>query len=174
MSKIAVIETLNIGCGGNERYPFTDLGCTVNCDVQKPTRGIENFILCDAYALPFRNKAFQKLYAYHLIEHLLKPNTFLQECARITEGKIYIVTPNLYSRNSYRDPSHVQHFSRTTLETLLRKHFDKIELKSIGGTWVHIIESRYTLRTRTLISRFIASRLPFMVDNLYAICSASA
>jgi len=168
MSEIAITESLNIGCGGTGQYLFNDLGCTVNCDAQRPTRGIENFVLCDACALPFRNNAFLKVCAYHIIEHLRKLDMFLQECARITQGKIYIVTSNLYSKNSYGDPSHVQHFSKSTLETLLRKHFGKIELKGMNETWVHIIDSRFTF----LVSKLIASKLPFMAENLYAICSA--
>jgi len=166
---LTIKETLNIGCGGTRQYPFNDLGCTVNCDVQKPTYRISNFVICDACTLPFRNNAFSSVYAYHIIEHLQKLDKFLQECARITEGKIHIVTPNLYSKNSLRDPSHIQHFSRTTLEMLLRKHFSKVEVKGMNETWVHIIESRFTFR----ISKLIASKLPFMAENLYALCNSN-
>jgi hypothetical protein len=84
---------------------------------------------------------------------------------------MHIITPRLYSRNSYRDPNHIQHFAETTLEILLEKHFNEIEMKG-GHTWVHIIRTRFDFRLGRL-DTLVTSKLPFMVENLYAICSTA-
>ena len=60
--------SLNVGCGGTD-YAFNDLGCELNCDIQKPHIKIRNFVQCDARFLPFKDNVFEKAYAYNVLEH---------------------------------------------------------------------------------------------------------
>lgn len=159
---------LNIGCGGTRKYPFKDLGCEVNCDIKKPDMKIDGFIQCDACNMPFREKIFSEIFSYHLIEHIEFPHLFTEECSRLTDGHIHIITPNFYSKNSFRDETHIHHFKTITLKTLLEKYWDKIEIKGEGGFWIPIRGNR---RIFSLIEP-ISSKFPFLANNLQALARA--
>jgi ubiquinone/menaquinone biosynthesis C-methylase UbiE len=79
---------LNVGCGGS-RYAFYDLNCDVNCDVQEPRVRIPNFVLSDICSLPFRDNAFQRIYAFNVLEHVANPAKAIRELNRV--GKEVIV-----------------------------------------------------------------------------------
>jgi SAM-dependent methyltransferase len=159
-------NSLNIGCGGTKKYPFRNLGCAVNCDVQKPEGKIDNFICCDASHLPFRAKTFSRVLALHLIEHLTSPSTFLEECARVTKGYVEIITPNIYCENSFKDKSHIHHFNVSTLANLLEKFFEKVSVIGEGGFWIPIRGNTFAFR----LLHPLASRFTFLAINLCAIC----
>jgi hypothetical protein len=74
---------LNIGCGGG-KYPFYDLECEVNCDIQKPKTRIPDFILSDVCCLPFRDKIFEKVYAFNVLEHVRNRDKAAKELNRIS------------------------------------------------------------------------------------------
>jgi ubiquinone/menaquinone biosynthesis C-methylase UbiE len=74
---------LNVGCGGG-KYAFCDLKCEVNSDIQRPKTKVPNFILSDIGNLPFKDKAFQKVYAYNVLEHVMDHNKALRELNRIS------------------------------------------------------------------------------------------
>lgn len=78
---------LNIGCGGS-KYPFFDLKCEVNSDAQKPKAKIQNFVLSDICNLPFRDKAFQRVYAFNVLEHVSDHNKAVRELNRISNEVI--------------------------------------------------------------------------------------
>jgi SAM-dependent methyltransferase len=73
---------LNVGCGGG-KYAFYDLKCEVNCDVQKPKTKISNFVISDVCHLPFRDKVFQTVYAFNVLEHVSDQNDAVRELNRI-------------------------------------------------------------------------------------------
>lgn len=158
--------SLNVGCGGTKKYPFRDLGCAVNCDIQKAEEKIDNFIRCDACHLPFKAKVFSRIFALHLIEHLSSPSIFLKECARVANGYVNIITPNLYCKNSFKDESHVQHFTVSTLADMLKQCFKNVTIIGEEGFWIPIRGN--TLAFRSL--QPLASKFAFLASNLYAIC----
>jgi len=80
---------LNVGCGG-EKYAFYDLGCEVNCDVQKPKAKISNFILCDICSLPFKDKVFQCVYAFNVLEHVNDHGIAVKELNRVSDDEVLI------------------------------------------------------------------------------------
>jgi len=163
------VASLNIGCGGTKKYPFKDLGCEVNCDIQKPEFKINNFVCCDACYVPFKEYAFSSIFAYHLIEHLKSPSLFLKECSRVGNGVLHIITPNLYSENSFRDKSHIQHFTVFTLEALLKQFFDDIKIWGQEGFWVKLRGNNFIFR----ITEPFSSKFVFLANNIYAICKKS-
>lgn len=73
---------LNVGCGGS-RFAFYDLNCDVNCDVQEPKVRIPNFVLSDICNLPFRDKAFERIYAFNVLEHVSNPAKAIRELNRV-------------------------------------------------------------------------------------------
>jgi len=78
---------LNIGCGGS-KYAFLDLRCEVNSDVQEPRTKIPNFILSDICYLPFKDKAFEKVYAFNVVEHVNNHGKAMRELNRISDEVI--------------------------------------------------------------------------------------
>jgi len=91
-------------------------------DVSKPLKAIKNYLRADAQYLPFRNCAFEEIYASHLIEHINSPALFLRECYRVLSsgGKIYLWCPNFLSSNAWADPTHKHSFNYRSLHRLLR------------------------------------------------------
>lgn len=158
--------SLNVGCGGSKRYPFKNLECDVNCDIQKPEHDLANFICCDACHLPFKDKVFSKIFALHLIEHLSFPAVFVKECSRVANDEVHIITPNLYSKNSFKDKKHVQHFTVFTLRSLLEQFFIKTEISGEGGFWINARGNTYIF----LIIEPFAMKFAFLANNLYALC----
>ncbi len=96
--------SINVGCGGG-KYAFKDLGCSVNCDVEKPTERIPNIIVCDVQYLPFKEKCFKYSYASHLVEHILSPEGALAEMRRISDV-VVLTYPHYLSPNAYIDKTH--------------------------------------------------------------------
>jgi hypothetical protein len=161
--------SLNIGCGGTLKYPFRNLECSLNCDVLRPEQRVANFLLCDACHLPFKEKVFSRTLALHLIEHLGSPSIFLRECKRVTDGYLNMITPNLYSENSFKDESHVQHFSVSTLRTLLEQFFSDVKIVGEGGFWIPLKGNTFAFRAlRSLVQRFA-----FLASNLFATCRSA-
>lgn len=99
--------SINIGCGGSDRYPYVDLGCAVNIDIySKPNVDIENYICCSAEFLPFRDKSFDKTYAYHVLEHVPKPDKVLKEWKRVTKERLTLKYLWWFSPTNFLDFTH--------------------------------------------------------------------
>jgi hypothetical protein len=148
-------------------------------------------LLCDGKKLPFKPQIFTELYAAHIIEHMASPEKFLEECKRVSK-KVIIVTPNLYSKYSFMDPDHTQHFTMFTLKMLLTKSFSNVQIKGDGTPWgFHSMtffsnapttkaEGNNTLRRFCLnigrkicifLTQFFTPFFPFIAENILAVCS---
>jgi ubiquinone/menaquinone biosynthesis C-methylase UbiE len=110
---------LDIGCGN-------DAHGTVNLDIKKPKRKTQNFVLADAYSLPFRDNAFQICRANHVFEHLRNPLKALWEWHRVTKNQLIIRVPSQYWRDRTRD--HYFTWNPDTLENLVCLVFPKVHV----------------------------------------------
>ncbi len=99
-------RSLSVGCGGNMTYSFRSFGCDVQVDIEKPTFKIPNFVLCDVYFLPFKDKTFTKIVVSHLIEHLEEPQKAIKEMKRVCSDFIQLFYPQFFSPFAYLDPNH--------------------------------------------------------------------
>jgi len=95
---------LNVGCGGN-KYAFYDLKCEVNSDLQKPKTKISNFVLSDICCLPFKDKAFEKVYAFNVLEHLRDHDKAVKELNRISE-EVVIRVDKVYNLANWFTADH--------------------------------------------------------------------
>ena len=100
-------------------------------DISLPGNSSSNWVRADAQHLPFKNGVFEEVVASHVIEHLENPALFLKECYRVLkkEGVLRLWCPNVFSKNMYRDNSHVFKANPYSLKKLLVKagfeaHFD--------------------------------------------------
>jgi len=82
---------LDVGCGRNLR-------ASIRLDVNKTrSRNIQ----ASALFLPFRNKVFETVYCYHVLEHLSKPGEALKELIRVSNN-VKIRLPFLFYNHEKR------------------------------------------------------------------------
>jgi ubiquinone/menaquinone biosynthesis C-methylase UbiE len=106
----AFIFSLDVACGAK---PFSM--ANVLCDLNvKPVadRRMKNlvtegkpFILCDSRYLPFKDKAFDFVTSYYLIEHMDDPWSLFKELKRVSKH-CYIQCPSWFSELVYSEDVH--------------------------------------------------------------------
>ena len=91
---------LDVGCG-------YEAGGDVNCDLivkenrhrdlaSIPIKLIENFVLCDAHFLPFKDNCFGKVICSHVFEHVNNPELVMHELVRVSCFEVLVRCPHLY------------------------------------------------------------------------------
>ncbi len=107
------------------------------CDVIK-SRGYEP-IMAHAWFLPFRDDAFDCVWASEIIEHLPTLDTF-GELERVAKGNIVITMPNPWSPHYKRDPTHVLKYSLFSLAGFLRRRVGdshwRYRIRGLGFYWI--------------------------------------
>lgn len=123
---------LDVGVGGNDIFPLSKNNYDVCIDIRKPKIKQENFVLCDASFLPFKDKVFSKCFASDVIEHIDKPLQFLGELRRIADI-VQVITPNsqyiglhlksLINKNNeyYTHKDHLFIFSKFELRAIFNR-----------------------------------------------------
>jgi SAM-dependent methyltransferase len=87
---------LDVGCGSEAYGPAASARGNVCIDIGRPARRLNVFVLADAHHLPFKDKVFDKVFFYDVIEHVDSPIRCLKEIARVLKDKgiVEISTPN--------------------------------------------------------------------------------
>ena len=93
---------LDAGCGSGRLFSYDLRGRAariVGVDVQRELAGnanIEEPVLGDLAAIPFRDQTFDLIICKHVLEHLEHPPTAFRELARVLRprGRLVILTPN--------------------------------------------------------------------------------
>lgn len=136
---------IDVGCGSS---PSGDVNCdlflvdighrtgsTIILGQTLNPREIENFTLCDAQYLPFRDNAFDEAYSSHVIEHVKNPFLVLKEMIRVAKCKIVIFCPHrLGDRMQGKNPFHIN---------LLNKSWFYKTTKSLNCRNVKVEYSKY-------------------------------
>jgi SAM-dependent methyltransferase len=96
-------------------------------------------------ALPYPNDRFDAVVSLQVIEHLLSPQEFLAECARVLrpDGVLVISTPNrlTFSPDGTRNPFHTFEFSPGDLRAAIAQRFSSVELAGVfHGARVRLLE----------------------------------
>jgi len=125
--------TLDIGCGGTQRYLARPRG-TINCDIQLPEVKIPNFIRCDAHHLPFKNKCFTQVTGIQLLEHCKEPRQVAQEMLRVCNKKIIIAVPSPLSPDQHNDENHIRAFTPYSFRNLFKGY--KVKVRRDYGTCI--------------------------------------
>jgi ubiquinone/menaquinone biosynthesis C-methylase UbiE len=121
---------LDVGCGEIARGD-------VNIDQYVPKRIPANFILCSAEKLPFREASFGCVRNSYVIEHLIDPVKFINDCTMISKKKVVIITDNsdwlgeyyfrLVGSGRIFHPEHCYKWSVEYMRTLL----SRLKIKAI-------------------------------------------
>jgi len=95
---------LDAGCGEHNRLIDKRnvgklIGCDVNEDAIQRNKSISEGIVRDLENLDFSDNTFDLLMSYDVIEHIERPELFIEGVARMLKkrGRLFLVTPN---RNS--------------------------------------------------------------------------
>jgi len=93
-------RVLEVGSGGNP-HPASDVLLEKYIDNSHRLRSIKIdrlTVLADACAMPFKDRAFDYVIAFHVLEHVAEPERFIAELMRVAKAG-YIETPNaIYER----------------------------------------------------------------------------
>lgn len=108
---------LDLGCGRNK------VPGTIGVD-RYAVGGVDIVHDLDAYPYPFRSGSFDVIYARHVIEHVESVVRFMKELHRIAGpgARIHIHTPHYSYTGSWRDPTHLRHFSCYSFEYFEQGH----------------------------------------------------
>ena len=113
-----------------------------------------HFYTGDAHNLPFKNSFFDKIFCLEMLEHVENPSQVVSEIKRVLKkngtGIILIPTESYLFRaiwffwnitNPVWKHAHVQHFSKKSLSTLLKRHNLKItKSKTIHYNMLYLVE----------------------------------
>ena len=145
-------RVLDAGCGRSlfteigREWPFTIVAADVDHDLLKSRRDEHpevRWAVAEAHPLPFRDAAFDALFAGELIEHLADPAAGLAEFRRVLRpgGTLILTTPNRLRLANLADrserpysPDHLSELSYDEAHALLvREGFDVV-----ASTGVHL------------------------------------
>lgn len=174
---------LDIGCfiGYGETRIYSQANEIIAIDIDsnalefaRKNRKFQNveFKDIDVTKLPFSNKTFDIIIAFHVIEHIHpdEVSNFLEEVKRALkkEGLFFIVTPNRRFRllpfQKPFNPEHYQEFTAKAFKKTLKKTFNNFQIKGFrAAEWIEEIE-----RNRVRISpyRVLNTILPKRIINL--------
>lgn len=101
---------LDLACGAKP-FPHANVLCDLH-DRPVPDRRMQNlktdgkpFVLCNCYFLPFKDKAFDFVTSYYLIEHVNDPWTLIKELKRVSKHG-YVQCPSWFNELLYGEEVH--------------------------------------------------------------------
>ena len=97
---------LDVGCGINKRPG------SIGID-RNPSTAADVICDLDHFPYPFADRAFDELYAIHVIEHVTDIIRTMEEFHRLVRrgGLIHIETPHYTDFSSFCDPTHKHHLT---------------------------------------------------------------
>ncbi|MFF0493472.1 methyltransferase domain-containing protein [Nocardia sp. NPDC004068] len=94
---------LDVGCGGTKQYPGN-----IGIDM-RPAPGVD--VVADLqYGIPFADNSFDRVFAVHVLEHLVDFLPLVDECHRVLRpgGVLHVLSPWWRYVNAVADPTHVR------------------------------------------------------------------
>ena len=123
---------LDVGSGTDEFDIARGNICIDLC--RRPKNKPQNFICADAHRLPFKEKIFDKVCMYEVIEHLENPLLCLKEIYRVLRknGILEVSTPNVFHwrillrqirglRQILSDSGHIACWTEAELQNILAR-----------------------------------------------------
>ena len=140
-ARVARGRVLDLGCGsGYGTARLAESGAlVVGLDRIAPDAGNRasgaRFVRGDLRGLPLRERSFDLVVSFQVIEHLEDPGPYLRAIAGfLREGGLAILTtPNLPMSDGV-NPYHVHEYAADELAALMRTRFEEVELLGIGAS----------------------------------------
>ena len=135
---------LDVGSGSNP-HPAADVLLEKYIDIThryEPLVADRPTILADACKTPFKDKAFDYIITFHVLEHIDKPELFLNELQRIGKAG-YIETPNALFERLHPYDVHVLEVMNINNELIINKkvsskpdkYFDELNVTIKNKRW---------------------------------------
>ncbi len=120
---------LDVGCGRKKIPGATGVD-------RHPLEGVDVVHNLEQFPYPFADESFDIIHAHHVIEHLRDPGAFMAELFRIAAAgcSLHLSTPHYSSMGSWRDPTHLHHFSIYTFEYFTEEH--PADYYAGGSRWI--------------------------------------
>lgn len=111
------MRILDVGCGINK------LPGAIGLD-RNPASRADVLADLDCFPYPFRDSAFDRLQAIHVIEHVSDVIRTMEEFHRLVRagGEVLIVTPHYTDFSSFCDPTHRWHLNSFSLRYFGEDH----------------------------------------------------
>lgn len=135
------IKILDVGGGLRDRAELERLGSRTVLDIEKGP-GVD--VIGDAHKLSFRNKSYDVIAFFMVLEHLHAPDVALRECQRVLKpgGLLLLTTVQYWHKHNW--PKDYYRFTKDGLQHLGDKAGLKIlKIWSMGGPFLvvfHAIE----------------------------------
>jgi SAM-dependent methyltransferase len=102
---------LDLGCGGQRQYP-TNIGVD-----RRRTESVAA-VADVSRALPFREGSVDRIFAVHVLEHLIDFLPLVDECHRVLRpgGVLHVLSPWWKHVNAVADPTHVRFLDPQTFK----------------------------------------------------------
>ncbi len=143
-------EILDLGCAvGNYARRLASLGYQVKGADVNPRyvqiareRGVDAYTI-EGNTLPFRDKSFDTVLLFEVLEHLPDPGRVLQEARRVARRNVLLTVPNsegvadlqgmglLFEH--FGDLDHRNFFTRASLSALLQQVFTRVAVRRGDG-----------------------------------------
>lgn len=146
-------SVLDVGCGwghgswlllaqGARQLAAADLDTTRLRHVSRLCRGsqLAGIFAMDAQRLAFRDRSFEVVTCFEVIEHVPEPAALLSELRRILvrDGVLLLTTPNrsvrLLPLQRPWNPEHLREYRLGPLRKLLRAYFPSVEVMGVRGS----------------------------------------
>lgn len=142
------LKILDLGCGsGMHASCFTSLGYDVTGldNIEKIHFDDFKYVNCDISKnkIPFNNNTFDVIFCKSVIEHILYPEEFLNNCMDVLKpgGKIIILTPDWQTQVEvfYDDPTHIHPYTKSSLHDVIKMNgFENVRVEvftQIPAAW---------------------------------------
>ena len=93
------------GAGPYKWVPRADVCASL--DVPRVHGGPESIVRCDALYLPFRERAFDTVFAFNLLEHVPYPFRVLLELRRVGRSRVHLRQDSIFNLVNYATPEHL-------------------------------------------------------------------
>ncbi|MCZ2807749.1 MAG: class I SAM-dependent methyltransferase [Candidatus Bathyarchaeota archaeon] len=135
------LKILDVGCGdGVMSGPIVKMGNYVT-SVELPTIatlaqkcGVPSVVAGDAEQLAFASNSFDVVLASEVLEHLWKPQNFLDEAHRVLRSNGYLIIETPEGKESLNYDSHKHYFTVERLKQILGARFALCEVKRLKPT----------------------------------------
>ena len=171
-----------------------NLGFTENIlnTIQKKRSNISDLIIQDMTKSTLDDASYNAVTCIEVLEHVQNDQDFVANISKVVKsgGWAYFTTPNgdfIKNEGPGRNLDHIRHYTKLELENLLKRYFDKVEIKYavrtgkyrvMGLKGINASKPLNIIRTAmaNIINRFQSkglSNTPYQTAHLIACCYKS-
>jgi len=163
------MKTLDIGCGNNKTN-----GAIGMDKVRLPSVDIVHDL--ETFPWPIDDNSFDKVLAFHSLEHVSDVLSVLKEISRVTKPKgiLHIRVPHFSSDNFYSDLTHKTFFSIRSFNNFIKNnsltsynYYNDSYFKIIKKE-IHFLKNSYINPYKILLIHYLFNLFPRIYERFFA------